>query len=237
MRMMTATHGPLAALADDISETRWIADGFDRLLAAVPTRACVVEARRPFRDEGADRDRFYFVRSGLLSQFRLDGGTKRHIVALRFPGEAILPADRSAPYGLLAIARTELAVADRDAFEGAVLDDPQLQRFIWRYLQRDSAIRHEWMLNRGRRDATERVAHLLCEIVARSTGGAERPDFDSPFTQQHIAEMTGQTSVNVNRVLADLERRGLIGRRGRAMTFDDWTGLKRLAGFSAHYLS
>ena len=30
----------------------------------------------------------------------------------------------------------------------------------------------------------------------------------NPFTQQQIADITGQTSVNVNRVFADLERQG-----------------------------
>ena len=36
----------------------------------------------------------------------------------------------------------------------------------------------------------------------------------NPFTQQQIADITGQTSVNVNRVFADLERQGLIRRDG-----------------------
>ena len=40
----------------------------------------------------------------------------------------------------------------------------------------------------------------------------------NPFTQQQIADITGQTSVNVNRVFADLERQGLIGREGREIT-------------------
>ena len=36
----------------------------------------------------------------------------------------------------------------------------------------------------------------------------------NPFTQQQIADITGQTSVNVNRVFADLERQGLITPQG-----------------------
>ena len=32
----------------------------------------------------------------------------------------------------------------------------------------------------------------------------------NPFTQQEIADMTGQTSVNVNRMFAQLEREGMI---------------------------
>ncbi len=46
----------------------------------------------------------------------------------------------------------------------------------------------------------------------------------NPFTQQQIAEITGQTSVNVNRVFADMERQGLIRRKGRDIEFP--TGLQ-----------
>jgi CRP-like cAMP-binding protein len=58
----------------------------------------------------------------------------------------------------------------------------------------------------------------------------------NPFTQQQIADITGQTSVNVNRVFADLERQGLIRREGRDILFEDWEELRRVASFSAAYL-
>ena len=58
----------------------------------------------------------------------------------------------------------------------------------------------------------------------------------NPFTQQQIADITGQTSVNVNRVFADLERQGLIRREGRDILLEDWDELRRVASFSANYL-
>jgi DNA-binding MarR family transcriptional regulator len=58
----------------------------------------------------------------------------------------------------------------------------------------------------------------------------------NPFTQQQIAEITGQTSVNVNRVLADMERQGLIERKGREIVFRDWDEMRRVASFHADYL-
>ena len=58
----------------------------------------------------------------------------------------------------------------------------------------------------------------------------------NPFTQQQIADMTGQTSVNVNRVFADLERQGLIERSGREIEFRDWRELRRIASFQPNYL-
>ena len=55
----------------------------------------------------------------------------------------------------------------------------------------------------------------------------------NPFTQQQIADITGQTSVNVNRVFADMERQGLIRREGREIQFTDWTEMRRVGELPA----
>ena len=75
------------------------------------------------------------------------------------------------------------------------------------------------------------------------TGGATRyginpanEPLSNPFTQQQIADITGQTSVNVNRVFADLERQGLIKRQGRDIFFKDWNEMLRVASFQPNYL-
>jgi CRP-like cAMP-binding protein len=59
----------------------------------------------------------------------------------------------------------------------------------------------------------------------------------NPFTQQQIAEITCQTSVNVNRVLADMERKGLITRAGREIRFVDWNRICQMASFQPSYLA
>ena len=64
--------------------------------------------------------------------------------------------------------------------------------------------------------------------------GPER--LSNPFTQQQIADITGQTSVNVNRVFADLERQGLIRRRGREIQVNDPAEFRRVASFQPGYL-
>jgi CRP-like cAMP-binding protein len=58
----------------------------------------------------------------------------------------------------------------------------------------------------------------------------------NPFTQQQMADITGQTSVNVNRVLADMERQGLIRRKGRNIDFVDWAEMSRVGSFQPAYL-
>ena len=207
-----------------------LADELDRM----PHRVIHVEPRRPFREPGALRDEVMFVRSGILSKFKSDASGRRQIVALRFAGEGILPRAGAADYGIQAIVRSEVMVGRASDFDPIVDAHPELQRFFWRLLQRNEAIGYEWLVNCGRRDSTARVAHLLCETAARMHSGDDH--MLNPFTQQQIAEITGQTSVNVNRVMADLERQGLIERAGRDIRFTDWPEMRRVASFQPAYL-
>jgi CRP-like cAMP-binding protein len=205
------------------------------LLDKMPHRVVQVEARRPFREPGAARDEVMFVRSGILSKFQSDTSGRRQIVALRFPGEGILPRSGPAQYGIQAIVRSEVMVGKARDFDPIVDAHPEMQRFFWRLIQRNEAIGYEWLVNCGRRDSIGRVAHLLCETAVRMRVEDEAR-LTNPFTQQQIADITGQTSVNVNRVLADMERQGLIRRKGREIEFSDWSEIRRVASFQPAYL-
>jgi CRP-like cAMP-binding protein len=177
-----------------------------------------------------------FVRSGLICKYKTDGGARRQIVALRYPGEGILPREGAAGYGVQAIVKSEIMVGSANDFNPIIDAHPELQRFFWGLTERNEAIGYEWLVNCGRRDSTARVAHLLLETAVRSGIEGDDAKLFNPFTQQQIAEITGQTSVNVNRVFADLERQGLIRRRGREIEFPDWAEMRRIASFQPAYL-
>jgi CRP-like cAMP-binding protein len=231
-RLKSATQGvPLRETLISAGLEPHLAD----LLDQMPNRIVLVEPRRPFREPGGLRNEVIFVRSGILSKFKTDSSGRRQIVALRFPGEGILPSEGVAEYGIQAIVRSELMVGKAEDFLPILDAHPELQRFFWRLIQRNESIGYEWLVNCGRRDSTARVAHLLCETAVRM----HAPDGHmlNPFTQQQIADITGQTSVNVNRVLADMERQGLIRRKGREIEFTDWTEIRRVASFQPEYLS
>lgn len=206
------------------------------MLEEMPHRVVDVDPRRPFREPGAERNEVLFVRSGILSKYKSDGAGRRQIVALRFAGDGILPHDSPADYGIQAIVRSEVMVGHRRDFDPIVDAHPELARFFWRLTQRHASISAEWLVNCGRRDSMARVAHLLCETAERSGIGGSTDRMINPFTQQQIADITGQTSVNVNRVFADLERQGLIRREGREIVFEDWSEMRRVASFTPAYL-
>ena len=186
----------------------------------------------PVISDGFGKELFDIGRHG--RQLRMSG--RRQIVALRFPGDGILPREGSAEYGIQAIVKSEVMIGKAEDFDPIVEANPELARFFWKLIQRHNSIGYEWLVNTGRRDSTARVAHLLCETAERSGIDASKDGMVNPFTQQQIADITGQTSVNVNRVFADLERQGLIKRRGREIIFSDWNELRRVASFQPGYL-
>src|SRR6476619_1878916 len=87
------------------------------LLANMPHKSVQVDPRRPFREPGVPRNEVMFVRSGILAKFKPDHSGRRQIVALRFPGEGILPHDGPAQYGIQAIVRSEVLVGKMADFD------------------------------------------------------------------------------------------------------------------------
>jgi CRP-like cAMP-binding protein len=230
-----------ARIFDGISlRDRLVASGMSlehvKLFEAMPSRCVTIEPRRPFREPGAARDEVILVRSGILSKYKNVGAGRRQIVALRFVGDGILPGDVTADYGIQAIVRSEVLIGKPEDLDAIVEAHPELHAYFLKVIHRHASIGYEWLVNCGRRDSTARVAHLLCETVERSGIDAARVGMFNPFTQQQIADITGQTSVNVNRVFADLERQGLIRRDGRMITFTDWREIQRIASFQPGYL-
>src|SRR5881398_782474 len=143
---MASRRAKLPANGVSLKETL-IAAGLEphlaELLDEMPHRVIQIDARRSFREPGAPRDEVMFVRSGILSKFKTDSAGRRQIVALRFPGEGILPRDGSADYGIQGIVRSELLVGKAKDFNPLVEAHPAIQRFFWRLLQRNEAIGYE----------------------------------------------------------------------------------------------
>jgi len=238
--MQTSRRSRAAAAPHVSLRETLMAAGLDQHLADVvekmPHRRIHVDPRRPFREPGVPRNEAMFVTSGILAKFKPDGSGRRQIVALRFPGETILPREGNASYGVQAIVRSEVMVARAEDFDPVIDANPRLHRFFCSLVQRNESIGYEWLVNCGRRDSTARVAHLLCETAVRAGANVDDGAMVNPFTQQQIADITGQTSVNVNRVFADLERQGLIDRHGREIEFKDWAELRRVGSFQPAYL-
>ncbi|TNC05296.1 response regulator [Methylobacterium terricola] len=102
----------------------------------------------------------------------------------------------------------------------------------------DEATLREWLMNVGRRSAVERVAHLMCELLARlhAVGHGRKSSYALAPTQSDLADTTGLSTVHVNRALQTLRQRGLIELVGNHLRILDDPGLRALAEFEPGYL-
>ena len=202
-------------------------------LEKVFTKRVELRAGSLWREQGTPRDQLVFVRAGLLEKSRVkDGGART--IGLRFPGEAILPGDTSAQYATRAVVHSEVLIGRKEDLDEVLVRFPEVAALFWKAADRYASITAEWLYNLSSKGAQERVAHLFCETAWRSGTAPEL--LINPFTQRHIAAITGQTSVNTNRVTMELERSGLLTRENDRIVFNDWPELCRLAGFSPAYL-
>jgi len=102
----------------------------------------------------------------------------------------------------------------------------------------DEAVLREWLCNMGQREASQRMAHLFCELLLRLrlVGFADEDGYDLPLTQTELADILGMTSVHVNRVLRDLREAGLVVFKHRRLTILDVERLKAYCSFDPMYL-
>jgi CRP-like cAMP-binding protein len=131
-----------------------------------------------------------------------------------------------------------VALVPHDALRGITETHPHLGRMLWFSTLLDAAIHREKILSIGRRSAVARIAHILCELLVRLrlVGLADETGYALPLTQADLADVTGLTSVHVNRMLKKLRDEKLLTFRGGRVTIGDWEGLQRLAEFDPTYL-
>jgi CRP-like cAMP-binding protein len=115
---------------------------------------------------------------------------------------------------------------------------PHLGRMLWFSTLLDAAIHREKILSIGRRSAMARIAHIFCELIVRLriVGLADDDSYALPLTQADLADVTGLTSVHVNRMLKKLRDEDLLTFRGGTVTIGDWDRLQRVAEFDPAYL-
>jgi len=148
----------------------------------------------------------------------------------------ILPFNAGKNVCVEAVVHTTLTIAPMSSFRDALFKRPEMSSVLAEVLGREGAIACEWIARCGLRDSAGRLAHVLSETFFRMGVDANLDHLTLPFTQQQLAEMTGQTPVNVNRMLAHLEVQNLIARNVRDLAVRDWSELRRVGGFDPAYL-
>ncbi len=130
----------------------------------------------------------------------------------------------------------EVAIAKKADLLDIVEARPGVAKALLATALAGEAIAQEWVLNVGRRSARQRLAHLLCEVVACSKDFDRKYTCSFPMTQEMLADATGLSIVQVNRSLQELRAASLVTLEHRVLIVHDWEALCALAGFDPSYL-
>jgi CRP-like cAMP-binding protein len=109
---------------------------------------------------------------------------------------------------------------------------------LWWGTMADLATLRQRIVDHGRRDAHEKLAHFLYEMLVRyrMVGLTADDAFELPITQDDLADAIGLTTVHVNRTLKKLRDEKLVAWKGKVVTIFEPERLKEVAGFNANYL-
>lgn len=165
----------------------------------------------------------------------------RQIISFHIPGEFLDIQNcllEVADHNVQALTRCLVAIVPKELLLQVMSARPAVRQAIWLDSLLDASVFREWVVNVGRRDARQRIAHLLCELALRmeAAGLGHKPLLDFPLTQEQIADATGLTAVHTNRTLQSLRKSGLIGLTASKLTILDWDALAEAGDFSERYL-
>lgn len=191
--------------------------------------------------EGAHSPDCHVVLTGLACRYKVmpDGG--RQIMAFLVPGDlcdAEIFILRAMDHSVAAMTPSTTALVSSKIMKEMLRGPGCLGEALWWGTMTDLGVLRERIIDHGRRDARERMAHLFYEMLVRyrMIGEAGEDAFDFPITQTDLADATGLTPVHVNRTLKQLRADRILEFRSKRVAVLDAERLKAVAGFNASYL-
>lgn len=238
---MSSKNHPLDLFLREIARHDGLQEEDRRAILNLPVRLRRIDSSAYLVREGSLPKHCGVLVEGFAFRQKVTGDGARQILAVCIPGDAVDLQNiflHISDHSVQMLTRGIVAEIDRDALQDIILTRPNVGRAIIEQTLVESSILREWVVNVGRRDARERIAHILCEFAVRleARGLLFDHGFELPMTQEQLADATGLTPVHVNRVLKALEKEGLINRRRRMIHFDDWRALQDAGDFSRAYL-
>jgi CRP-like cAMP-binding protein len=178
---------------------------------------------------------------GFACRYKILPGGRRQIFSFHIPGD--IPDLQSIhidvmDHNLGTLAPSKVGFVPHQTMWAFIRAHPRIGDTFWRDTLIDTAVFREWIANVGRRDAYQRIAHLLCELYLRlaAVGLTNGGSYGLPVTQAELADATGMSTVHVNRSLQKLRGDELIRSGKRSVTILDWERLQEAGEFDPTYL-
>jgi CRP-like cAMP-binding protein len=231
-------YNPLIRKLDSIFT---LSDDERQALESLPMQVTAIGENQDIVRAGDQPSRSCLLLSGFACTYKVTGQGKRQIQGFYIAGDIadlqslhLKVLDNS--IGTLTPCRVGFIA--HEALHDIFMRYPRIAAAFWRETLIDAAIFREWVTNVGRREASQRMAHIFCELMMRlrAVGLADGHSCDLPITQAEYADAAGLSTVHVNRVLQALRANGIIELNGDRLTIPDWDKLKTAGDFDPTYL-
>jgi CRP-like cAMP-binding protein len=231
------SHPLVARLSHAIS----LDEGDLSALADILNRKVVVKKAKDIIVEGYEYRALHIVESGFAIRYKLLHSGKRQIMNVIMPGDIIgFPACfyEHAVFSVTAISDMALHHVPLDDFTALCTARAKVATALLWFAAREAAIYAEHIVDAGRREPLERLAHFLLETLTRlqGIGAASEDSFVMPLSQEGVGDVIGLSAPHVNRMLAELRRDGLIAMSGHEIRILDRAALQILGEFHPAYL-
>lgn len=198
-----------------------------------------VPRRRDIISDGEAPEFLHLVVEGWAARYKILKDGSRRITAFMLPGDfcdlhaSLLDA---MDHAIVAVTDCRIAYVANEEIDRITRVSAALARAFWRATLVDEAILRQWLVNSGRRNAFEAVAHLLCELHFRlRLIGIGSDRLALPLTQEDLADASGLTPVHVNRMLQRMRKEGLIEMANGQLFVPDIGALRQSCGFEPDY--
>jgi CRP-like cAMP-binding protein len=218
-----------------------LTDDERKALADLPMQVVVIKEGQDIVRAGDRPSRSCLLLSGFTATYKITGDGKRQIMAFSIPGD--IPDLQSLHLDVLdnslgTLTQCRVGFITHDVLYDLCEEYPRITAAFWRETLIEAAIFREWVMNVGRREAYNRIAHVFCELMVRlrAVGLADDHGCNLPITQAEFADAIGVSNVHVNRVLQEMRANGLIEFNGDRLKVPDWETLKKAGDFDPTYL-
>ena len=210
-------------------------------IAQLPIRLQNLPSGHDIAREGDRVDQCCMLVDGYLMRHKIGAEGKRQIMSWHVPGDIpdlyslhLNPMD----HNITTLGPAVVGYIAHDALHETLNASVSLTHICWRETLVDASAFREWVVNLGKRGALARIAHMLCELLARlrMVGLAEDNRFSFPASQIDVADATGMTPVHANRMIQQLRARNVVIWEGARVRISDPAALATLAEFDDSYL-
>jgi CRP-like cAMP-binding protein len=218
-----------------------LSDADRALLERISAEPRLVSPRTDLVCQGVKPDGVFLILEGMACRQKHHTKGQRQIMAYLLPGDLCGLDDallNRMDHSITTLSVCRVVRIAPETMTEILHQHPQVARALRISALVDEATLREWLVNLGRRYATERLAHLFCELLVRlrGVGRATENSYALPLTQTDLADTMGMSGIHVNRSLQELRQQGLIEFRRGQLTIPSLPRLQAFAEFKADYL-